>query len=183
MKKLMFAAILVFSVCQIALAQEKFITKTGEINFEASVPSFEEVNATNKTVSAILKSNGEFASLALMKGFRFKVALMEEHFNENYAETSKFPKTTFKGNIENFNSSDLNETEKSYTVSGVITMHGVDKEVSVPATIKKIDDTVYLNTTFVLKPADFNIEIPNIVSNKIAEEVNVTATYELKAKS
>lgn len=182
MKKLMFAAILVFSVCQIALAQEKFITKTGEINFEASVPSFEEVNATNKNVSAILNSNGEFASLALMKGFRFKVALMEEHFNENYVETSKFPKTTFKGNILEFNISELGTEESTYTIKGVINMHGVDKEIEVPATLTKNENTIYINTTFVLKPADFNIEIPSIVSNKIAEEVNVTAIFELKSK-
>ena len=69
----------------VVISQGRYITKTGEINFEASVPSFEEVKAKNSNVSAILNSdNGEFATLALMKGFRFKVALMEEHFNENY---------------------------------------------------------------------------------------------------
>jgi len=164
-------------------AQEKFVTKTGEINFEASVPSFEEVNATNENVSAILKSTGEFASLALMKGFRFKVALMEEHFNENYAETSKYPKTTFRGNIEGFDLSQLNEKDKIYTIKGVITMHGIDKPVEVPASIKMVDDIVYLSINFVLKPGDFDIKIPSIVSSKIAEEVNVTANFILKSKS
>ncbi len=183
MKKIIIALLCVFSVFNFMNAQDKFITKTGVINFEASVPSFEEVNAKNENVSAILKSTGEFASLALMKGFRFKVALMEEHFNENYAETSKFPKTTFKGNIEDFDISQLDENDKTFTVKGVITMHGVDKSIEVPASIKMVENTIYLSTIFVLKPGDFDIEIPSIVSSKIAEEVNVSANFILKSKS
>ena len=183
MKKSIITIVLFFSVFSVLTAQEKFITKTGEINFEASVPSFEEVKAKHSAVSAILKNNGEFASLALMKGFRFKVALMEEHFNENYAESSKFPKTTFRGKVSDFNISDLSETEKTYTIKGVVNMHGVDKNIDVPATIKMVDGVVYLSTNFVLKPGDFDIEIPSVVSSKIAEEINVSANYELKGKS
>ena len=69
-------------------SQEKYLTKSGVLNFEASVEYFEEIKATNTNVTAILNtSNGQFAALALVKGFRFKNALMEEHFNENYAES------------------------------------------------------------------------------------------------
>ena len=107
MKYLFFAFVFLLNGVLIVNAQEKFITKSGVINFEASVPSFEEVKAKHQSVSALLKSNGEFASLALVKGFRFKVALMEEHFNENYAESSKFPKATFKGKIKGFDISKL----------------------------------------------------------------------------
>jgi len=183
MKNTIIVLLCVFSVCNFINAQEKFITKTGELSFEASVPSFEEVQAKNENVSAILKSTGEFASLALMKGFRFKVALMEEHFNENYAETSKFPKTTFRGTIENFDLSQLSENDKTFIVKGIITMHGVEKPVEVPAAIKKIEEIIYLSANFILKPGDFDIEIPSIVSSKIAEEVNVTANFILKSKS
>ena len=164
-----------FSTFNFINAQEKFITKTGEINFEASVPSFEEVKAKNNNISAILTDNGAIVCLGLMKGFRFKVALMEEHFNENYAESSKFPKTTFKGKIQDFNLNDLSETNKTYSISGVILMHGVEKEVEVPAEIKMVDGEVHIQTNFVLKPEDFDIEIPSIVSSKIAEEINVSA--------
>jgi len=183
MKNTIIAFLCLISMFNYAKAQEKFITKTGEINFEASVPSFEEVKSVNNNVSAILKSTGEFASLALMKGFRFKVALMEEHFNENYAETSKFPKTTFRGTIEGFDLSQLTEKEKSFTVNGVIAMHGVDKPVKIPVLIKMIDGVVYLSANFVLKPEDFDIEIPSVVSSKIAKEINVSAHYMLIAKS
>ncbi len=90
MKKIAFVVLI--ALCSFAPIQEKKLTKTGTITFEASVPSFEEVKGKNTAVTCILNtSNGEIAALALMKGFRFKVALMEEHFNENYIESSKFP--------------------------------------------------------------------------------------------
>tara|TARA_R110000772_G_scaffold91154_1_gene187617 strand:- start:1582 stop:2136 length:555 start_codon:yes stop_codon:yes gene_type:complete len=174
----------VFIFCLLPLtvfSQGRYVTKTGEINFEASVPSFEEVKAKNSNVSAIVNGdNGEFAALALMKGFRFKVALMEEHFNENYIESSKFPKATFKGKIIDFELSKLSESAKEYIVAGTITMHGVDKLVKLPATLTMTDNTISMKLRFTLKPEDFNIEIPNIVSSKIAEEIDVTANYSLK---
>jgi len=182
MKKLIII-LSVFCAFNFINAQEKFITKTGVINFEASVPSFEEVKATHKNVSAILKDDGSIVSLALVKGFRFKVALMEEHFNENYAESSEFPKTTLKGKIIDFNLNDLSEEEKTYTISGVILLHGVEKQVDVPASIKLVDGDINIISNFILKPEDFKIEIPSIVSSKIAEEINVSASFILKSKS
>jgi polyisoprenoid-binding protein YceI len=162
------------------MAQGRYSTKTGEINFEASVPSFEEVRAKNNNVSAIVNSEtGEFAALALIKGFRFKVALMEEHFNENYIESSKFPKATFKGKIVDFEFSKLSESSKEYTIAGTITMHGVEKQVELPATIAILDNAISVKLRFTLRPEDFNIEIPSIVSSKIAEEIAVIANYSL----
>ena len=106
-------------------AQNKYLTKTGTISFEASVPSFEEVAAKNNSVTAIINTeNGEIAALALVKGFRFKNALMEEHFNENYAESDQFPKATFKGTLKDF---DLDAIKASYTIDGELTFHGKTK--------------------------------------------------------
>jgi len=178
--KIKVSIILVFFSVVTMIAQEKYITKSGQLSFEASVPSFEEVKADNSNVSAILKDNGDFASLTLMKGFRFKVALMEEHFNENYVESSEFPKTTFRGKIKDFDMAALGDQEKNYVIEGVINMHGTDKAVEVPVTMKKTDEGIHLTTNFILKPGDFNIEIPSIVKSKIADEVNVSAKYLLK---
>jgi len=162
-------------------AQEKYITKAGEILFEASVPSFEEVKARNNGVSAILNpETGEFAALALIKGFRFKVALMEEHFNENYIESSKYPKATFKGIIKEFNISEISEVKKELKVIGVLNLHGVNKELELPLTVSQENDTLLLQLSFILKPEEFDIKIPKIVSSKIAEEVKVTADFSLK---
>src|SRR6478672_4504093 len=106
MKKLLLLVFLSFTA--ITFAQDKMITKTGKITFEASVPAFEEVKGTNTAATCVLNpKTGEIASLALMKSFRFKLALMEEHFNENYVESDTYPKATFKGKIENFDAAAL----------------------------------------------------------------------------
>jgi polyisoprenoid-binding protein YceI len=176
-------ALSIFFICisPYLFAQGKYVTKTGEITFEASVPSFEEVKAKNTNVSAILNTDtGEFAALALIKGFRFKVALMEEHFNENYIESSKYPKATFKGKINDFDVSTLSEEKKEYKIVGTLNMHGEDKLLETPVKISLIDNSIVMNLDFILKPEDFKIKIPGIVSSKIAEEVNVLASYTLK---
>lgn len=163
------------------MAQEKLLTKTGSVNFEASVPSFEEVAAKNSTVTAIINTeNGEFAALALVKGFRFKNALMEEHFNENYAESSKYPKATFKGTLLDFDYSNL---KSSYLVSGELEFHGVTKSFeNIKVTISQNGTTLTMSGSFKTNPADFNIDIPSIVKEKIAENVDVSFSFSMQPK-
>jgi hypothetical protein len=163
------------------VAQDKMTTKTGQMVFEASVPSFEEVKAKNESVSCILNTKtGEIAALALQKGFRFKIALMEEHYNESYVESDKYPKATFKGKIENFDLSKIDKTGKSYTIRGTVELHGKSKEISINATIKKVDSGIEIKSDFVLNSDDFNIEIPSVVSKKVSKKVNVSLHFLLK---
>ncbi|MCK6607633.1 MAG: YceI family protein [Flavobacterium sp.] len=162
-------------------AQDKLITKTGTITFEASVPSFEEVKAKNSGVSCVLNTKtGEIASLALMKGFRFKVALMEEHFNENYVESDKFPKATFKGKIENFDLSKITSTANNYTIKGKLELHGKLKDIVITAKIKKGKDGIEIVSDFNVNTDDFDIEIPSVVSKKVTKKVNVQFEFVLK---
>lgn len=163
------------------IAQDRKITKTGQIIFEASVPSFEEVKAANEAVSCVLNTKtGEIASLALMKGFRFKVALMEEHFNENYIESNKYPKAIFKGIIKNFNLNNINKNGSKLELNGKLELHGVSKDIAVFVIVKKKGEDIELVSDFNLTPTDFNIQIPKIVRQKIAETVHVKATFLLK---
>ncbi len=154
------------------LAQDKYLTKTGTLTFEASVPSFEEVKATNKAVTAILnKDNGEFAALALVKAFRFKNALMEEHFNENYAESDDYPKAIFKGIIS------------GDSFKGELTFHGKTKTIENIEFNKSLEgDTIILKGYFKVNVSDFDIKIPKVVSNKLSEEVNINFEFRLKKK-
>ena len=162
-------------------AQDKMITKTGQLVFEASVPSFEEVKAKNESVSCVLNTKtGEIAALALQKGFRFKIALMEEHYNENYVESDKYPKATFKGKIENFDLSKIDKAGKSHTIKGTLELHGKSKEISITATIKKVDTGLEIKSDFALNADDFNIEIPSVVSKKVSKKVNVSFNFLLK---
>ncbi|MBO6880014.1 YceI family protein [Winogradskyella sp.] len=182
MKKITFIALLLISIS--AIGQSKYLTKTGSLNFEASVPSFEEVAAKNNSVTAILNTaNGEFAALALVKAFRFKNALMEEHFNENYAESHKYPKATFKGEIEDFDFDGLSEEGSSMSIDGSLTFHGVTKEIKdIPLTMKLVDDKIILSGSFKVMVSDFDIEIPKVVRNKLSNEVTIDFSFELVNK-
>ncbi|MCC9065970.1 YceI family protein [Flavobacterium piscisymbiosum] len=157
---------------------QKLITKTGTIKFQASTPSNEEVAAENKSVSAVLEqSTGDFAALILIKGFRFKVALMEEHFNENYMESEKFSKATFKGKIEDFDISKITNTAKNFTLKGDLTIHGKTKPVTVSVKISKAANGVNATGLFEVKPEDFDIEIPNLVRKKIADKIKINYNF------
>ncbi|WP_284653427.1 YceI family protein [Flavobacterium terrisoli] len=178
MKKILFFSLLLVSTQNFA---QKLITKTGKVTFEASVPAFEEVKAKNDAVTCILNADtGEIASLALMKGFRFKVALMEEHFNENYVESDKYPKATFKGKIDNFDLAKLTATAKDYTIKGKLELHGKTKDITVTAKIKKSDAGVEIDSNFSVNTDDFDIEIPSVVSKKLTKKVAVTLDVTLK---
>ena len=100
---------------------------------------------------------------------------MEEHFNENYVESSKYPKTSFAGTITNL--SDVNfQKDGTYktNVKGNLTLHGVTKEIEAPATITVQGGTVKGSSTFNVAPEDYKIEIPRLVREKIAKQIKVT---------
>ncbi len=180
MKKtiLMIAAILTLNS---AMAQDKYFTKSGLITFEATVASFEEIKSENNCVTAILNTETqELAVLALMKAFRFKVALMEEHFNENYVESDLYPKATFKGKLNAFNLSALSETPKKFELTGILNMHNKDKEIKSVALVSLKNNVILLTTEFKVKPEDFDIKIPSIVQEKIAKEIKVNVTLNLQ---
>jgi len=160
------------------IAQSKYLTKTGTLSFEASVPSFEEVKATNKAVTAILNTeNGEFAALALVKAFRFKNALMEEHFNENYAESDDYPKAIFKGKIDGF------VIGKSSSIDGELSFHGKSKTYKDIRIQTKTDgEDIIMSGEFVANVSDFDIKIPKLVSNKLSEEAKINFEFRLKKK-
>ncbi|MBJ6367087.1 YceI family protein [Snuella sedimenti] len=180
MKKLLY----IFAFISLnSFSQSKYLTKSGTISFEASVPSFEEVAAKTNTATAILNTdNGEFAALILVKGFRFKNALMEEHFNENYAESDKYPKATFKGILKSFSKDQL-QTSTTFKIDGKLTFHGKSKQLQdIPLTVETNNNTITITGNFIAYPADFDIKIPKIVRNKIAETVEVSFNFELHKK-
>lgn len=179
MKKLLLFSLLLFTIA--TFSQDKIITKNGKVTFEASLPAFEEVKAKNDGVTCVINTKtGEIASLILVKGFRFKVALMEEHFNENYIESDKYPKSTFKGKIENFDISKLTDATKDYTLKGKLELHGKTKEISITAKIKKTSSGVSLLSDFIVNTDDFGIEIPSVVSKKVSKKVTIKLDFILK---
>lgn len=172
---------LVFSA--FAPAGKVYLTHTGHIWF-FSHTSMEDIEGHNYQVGANLNTaTGDMAFSMLMKGFEFKRALMQEHFNENYVESDKYPKSTFKGKITNISAVNF-EKNGAYKVSvtGDLTMHGVTKNVTAPGTITVSSDSVYARSTFVVTLKDYNIAIPSVVKDKIqpAIDVHVDVAYSKK---
>ncbi|NIF03918.1 YceI family protein [Chryseobacterium sp. Tr-659] len=181
MKKIILLSILLLSAGY--TSAQKYSSKTGKVTFEASVPLFEDIYAKDDNNVVILNADtGEIASVSVVKNFHFKTKLMEEHFNESYAETAKYPKTTFKGKIAGFDKTKLSTSPQKYTVQGTLNFHGVDKAVSSAATIYSKEGKVYMQGGFVAKPADFKVTIPKMVMKKVAENVNIEYNYVMAAQ-
>lgn len=156
----------------ISNAQDLFLTKGGAITFFSSAP-MEDIKAENNQVLSIIDaSNGKMAISILMKSFMFEKALMQEHFNENYVESDKYPKATFKGEILNFKN--INETVAKIEVKGVMSIHGKSKEITITATMTKTEAAILVEGNFDLQVADFDIKIPAVVSKNIAKKIKVT---------
>jgi hypothetical protein len=154
---------------------QKYMTKNGYIEFYGKTP-LEEIKATNSQVASILDpTTGEMVFQALMKSFHFERALMEEHFNENYVESEKYPKAEFKGKIVDLTAVDFKK-KGSYNVqvAGDLKIHNVTKNITEPGTLEITDSGIIAQSKFKIKQEDFNIQIPSVVKDKIAPEMDVT---------
>ena len=181
MKRLILIIALIF--CSPEIASQQLYTNKGETIFDGSKESFEPIKATNNnSVSIIETDNGNIAALLYIKDFDFRLGLMQEHFNENYMESNKFPKSTFEGVIQNFNFEKLENNYTNFTIEGEIEIKGVKKNISTIARIKKTDDGIDLNTSFNIKLSDYEIKIPRLVFKKIDENVVVNLNYSYEKK-
>ncbi len=162
---------------------QKYFTRTGQISFFSST-SIEDIEAHNKTVTAIFDSkSGAIQFSVTMKSFHFEKALMQEHFNENYVESDQFPKATFKGVIEGVNEIDFTKDgEYTVTINGKLTIHGVTQEISTQATFTMKDGVVKGESKIKVNPENYEIEIPGVVREKIAKELEVTIVMNFKEK-
>ena len=158
---------------------QKMITRAGELKFDATVPgAMDEVIGTNKTVSAIFdKTSGELVVLGLVKSFKFKSPLMEEHFNENYMESDQLPKASFKGKILNYDSK-----TGSYDVEGDLTIHGVTNKVKTKMTFAADGGKLALSGTFAIKLSDYKIDVPALAKKTLAETAKISIKLGLENK-
>lgn len=157
------------------LAQKPLITKDGTTTFFSHSP-IEDIEAINgKTTAAIDFAKGDVVVKMLIKHFTFENALMQEHFNENYMESEKFPAALFKGKIKGDQTVDLaQDGEYTLQIDGELTIHGVSQPLTTEATLLVKGEEVSAVTKFIAKPADFDIKIPSVVVKNIAEEIEVT---------
>ncbi|MBN2746302.1 MAG: YceI family protein [Bacteroidales bacterium] len=159
----------------------KYITKNGKVSFYSDAP-LEKIEAKNNQLNAAIDANsGEVYFKVLIKSFLFEKALMQEHFNENYMESDKFPTATYKGKITNLQDIDFAKAGKySSEVEGKLTIHGVTKDVKTKGTITVLKEGISVYVKFKVQIGDYDIKIPGAVAGKIAEEVEITVDADLK---
>lgn len=162
-------------------AQDKYFTKSGQIVFY-STAAIEDIEAKNGSVIAVLDTKtGALQFSALMKSFEFEKALMQEHFNEDYVESHKYPKADFKGTIINNNEIDYKKPG-TYTakVKGKLTIHGVSRELQTTGTIKVEGEALKAASVFNIRASDYKISIPSVVKNKVSNHIKITVNTKLE---
>ena len=151
-------------------AQKVFGTRNGKVSF--SSPSDEDIKATNNEVASRIADNGQITFSLLIKGFKFKLAEMQEHFNDQYLESTKFPRADFKGNIMNLKDVNFNKDGLyKVTVKGDLTMHGVTKNITVNGTIEIKSGKPSTEGKFDISMKDFNVDASK-VTDKVSAELS-----------
>lgn len=152
---------------------QKFMTRTGSVSFR-SAAKLEVIQAINNEAACVVNmKSGEVVMQMMVRSFKFEKALMQEHFNENYMESNKYPKATFKGRIGDAGQHLQSGGTVQVTADGELTMHGTTQRVQVPVTLSLRDEELKAKGTFKVRPKDYNIVIPTLVAGKIAEEIDV----------
>lgn len=158
------------------LYAQKSELQKGKVTFFSEAP-LENITATTEDVAGIIDmSKNQFAFSIKVITFRFAKSLMQEHFNEKYMESDKYPKATFTGSLQNFKSN--HKGEQSVLAVGKLTIHGITREVSIPGKIDMSNQKkLHIISTFNVRLEDYNIERPKLVWQNLAEEIEISVDF------
>jgi hypothetical protein len=177
MKKNILLALLFIFISNLIIAQT-YKTRDANIFFNPNKDqSHKDYAAQSKEGTAVLKvETSEVALLVPMKTFHFNNALLEEHFNENYLHTNKFPNATFKGKLVGFTKDQLSK-DGVYNLSseGQVTLHGVTKDFKAAAKMEVKGKTCTFTCNFKIKAEEYAIDIPDLVKPKLSEQTPIDA--------
>ena len=168
---------------KLAIAQEVLVDKQGTAHFFSEAP-LEDIEAVNKkALGAINLKKGTVAVSMLIKDFHFDKSLMEEHFNENYLESEKYPKASFEGKLLNFSTLDFSQSG-SFTAKaeGELDIHGIKRPLTSDVAFRIVDDQIEVTTFFNVALEDHKIKIPKLVIKNIAEVVDVDVKFNFTRK-
>ncbi|SRR6056297_460023 len=180
MKTIIISGILLLLGSITSVEAQKYFTREAQVSFFSDTP-MEEIEAHNGTSTCVVDFEDQRMEFAvLIKAFQFEKALMQEHFNENYMESHKFPKATFKGKIINPTELSAKKGKQDVEVQGTLTIHGVDQEVTAPGTIEFTKENVMVSSVFTVAVSDYDIDIPGVVRDNIAKEVEITVDATLE---
>lgn len=175
MKNAVFTVLLVGFIFSGTAYAQKYKVSKGKVVF-FSEAALENITAYNNSAVGLFTSNtGEVAFVVPIVKFEFEKALMQEHFNEKYMHSDKYPRSTFKGKVTGF---DMDKKgEQNVTVEGDLFIHGVTKKVKVPGTFEVKGNTIVMSAKFPATLADYNIERPQLLWENIAETVEVSVNF------
>jgi polyisoprenoid-binding protein YceI len=181
MKKLQFFILTVLLLSATLVNAQKYITKTGFIRFYSHT-AMEDIDANNKQVNSALDiTTGDFVFKLLMKSFEFEKALMQEHFNEKYVESDKFPNASFKGKVTNLK--EINFTKNGTyqaIIDGELTIHGVTKKIQEKGTFQVTEGKIIGQAKFKISLKEYNVVIPSAVTNNISDLIEMTVDVSLE---
>jgi polyisoprenoid-binding protein YceI len=182
MKKSLFPVfILLLLLISFRVNAQQYSSTSSEVSFFSKAP-LEDIHAVNKEAKSVISAANNSVGVVMgIRSFKFKNALMEEHFNENYLESHKYKTSTFMGKI-NENIDFTKDGIYTVTATGILELKGVKQERTIPGILEIMGDKLNLKSEFDIALKDHNIKIPRAVVMKIAEVVKVTAefNYELK---
>jgi polyisoprenoid-binding protein YceI len=159
-----------------------YFTRSGFVSFFSTTP-IEDIKAKNNQVTCVLDTETGKTSFRIpIRGFVFPNGLMQEHFNENYLESEKYPNALFNGSINNWKEIAITNQPQEVSISGEMTIHGVTNFIKETGVIYKNNNKVNGNATFRIQLVDYDVKIPKILIKNIAESVEIKMNLELKKK-
>jgi hypothetical protein len=173
MKQILLSVVFIIFIAPVYA--QKYISRSGKVSF-FSATTVENIQAINNETACVLDAkNGDLAFIVPIRSFKFEKALMEEHFNENYLESDKYPKAEFKGKIANIAAVNLG-SDGTYPVqvSGKMTIHGMTRDMTIPGILVVSAGTITSDAKFSVRCSDYGVKIPSVVASQIAEEIKVT---------
>jgi hypothetical protein len=182
-KELLALFIVLFTQLSEPAVGQVYYTKNASVSF-FSKTALEDISAENNQVISIINfATGELQFSLLNTAFHFLKAKMESDFNENFIESQKFPRSKFSGKIASAGNIDLTKDGVwPVDVTGSLNIHGVSRNIKVPATITVRNGQVSATAKFRIAIADYSIEVPSIVSNKVAETIDVSVSCHYQKK-
>src|ERR1700748_1535853 len=175
-------ALIAMALIRPATAYSQLYTcRNGFIGFYSKT-ALEDIKAENNQVYAVIDAGKKNLAFQLLcKGFVFPKELMQEHFNENYVESDKYPKATFSGTYTGDVQVGKDGVYK-VTVKGNLTLHNATKAIETPATIEVKSGHLLGQAEFKVKPEDFNINVPSLARDKIDKEMTVKVNIDCASK-
>ena len=168
-----------FSVMALHASAQKYVSEKGVITF-FSEAAIEDIKADNLKASSMMNiSTTDIAFVVPIREFQYEKKLMQEHFNEKYMESEKYPKATFSGKLDGFVSTGAPGLQE-VKAKGKLVIHGVTKEVEISGTIETTTQHILIKSKFIVRLEDYNIKIPQLMWQNIAEQVEVSVEFTYK---